>query len=194
MKAFKLFFLIFCTLFFLPYSNSMAYEEANYDVIKKNKIYEIRKYSNRLAVETIEYNQSSGFRKLFNYISGNNKTNQEIKMTTPVTRVEKNGNMTMQFYLPLRFNKKNVPDPSDENVNIIIVEGGYYAAIIYSGRTTDKNFLKHKDILQKELIKDNMSITGLPIRATYNSPFTLPMNRRNESMFKINYKKLLISN
>ena len=188
MKAFKLFFLIFCTLFFLPYSNSMAYEEANYEVIQKNKIYEIRKYSDRLAVETIEYNQNSGFRKLFNYISGNNKTNQEIKMTTPVTRVEKNGNMTMQFYLPLRFNKKNVPDPSDENVNIIIVEGGYYAAIIYSGRTTDKNFLKHKDILEKELIKNNISITGLPIRATYNSPFTLPMNRRNESMFKINYK------
>ena len=38
MKAFKLFFLIFCTLFFLPYSNSMAYEEANYEVIQKNKI------------------------------------------------------------------------------------------------------------------------------------------------------------
>ena len=188
MKAFKLFVLIFCTLFFLSYSNSMAYEVVNYEVIKKNRIYEIRKYSDRLAVETIEYNQNSGFRKLFNYISGNNKTNQEIKMTTPVTRVEKNGNMTMQFYLPSKFNKKNVPDPSDENVNIIIVEGGYYAAIIYSGRTTDKNFLKHKDILQKELIKDNISITGLPIRATYNSPFTLPMNRRNESMFKINYK------
>ena len=106
MKDFKLFVLIFCTLFFLPYSNSMAYEEANYEVIKKNKIYEMRKYSDRLAVETIEYNQNSGFRKLFNYISGNNKTNQEIKMTTPVTRVEKNGNMTMQFYLPLIFNKK----------------------------------------------------------------------------------------
>ena len=188
MRVFKLFVLIFCTLFFLPYSNSMAYEEANYEVIQKNKIYEIRKYSDRLAVETIEYNQNSGFRKLFNYISGSNKTNQEIKMTTPVTRVEKNGNMTMQFYLPSKFDKKNVPDPSDKDVNIVIIEGGYYAAIIYSGRTTDKNFLKHKNILEKELIKDNISIISLPVRATYNSPFTLPMNRRNESMFKINYK------
>ena len=188
MKAFKLFFLIFCTLFFLSYSNSMAYEEANYEVILKNKIYEIRKYSDRLAVETIEYNQSSGFRKLFNYISGNNKTNQEIKMTTPVTRIKKNGNMTMQFYLPSKFDKKNVPDPSDENVNIVIIEGGYYAAIIYSGRTTDKNFLKYTNILEKELANDNISITSLPVRATYNSPFTLPMNRRNESMFKINFK------
>ena len=184
----KFFILLLSTLLIFSYSYVMATEETSYEIVSKNDVYEIRKYSDRLAVETIEINQNSGFRKLFNYISGNNKTNQEIKMTTPVTRVEKNGNMTMQFYLPLRFNKKNVPDPSDENVNIVIVEGGYYAAIIYSGRTTDKNFLKHKDILEKELIKDNISITGLPIRATYNSPFTLPMNRRNESMFKINYK------
>jgi hypothetical protein len=166
----------------------MAYEEANYEVVLKNNIYEIRKYSDRLTVETIEYNQSSGFRKLFNYISGNNKTNEEIQMTTPVTRIEKNGNMTMQFYLPSKYNKKNTPDPIDKDVKIINIEGAYYAVIIYSGRTTDKNFLKHKDILEKELIKDNISIIGLPIRATYNSPFTLPMNRRNESMFKINYE------
>ena len=188
MKIFRFFVLIFCTLSFLSYSNVMAYEVANYEVVLKNNIYEIRKYSDRLAVETIEYNQSSGFRKLFNYISGKNKTNEEIQMTTPVTRVEKNGNMTMQFYLPSKYSKKNTPDPLDKDVSIINIDGGYYAVIIYSGRTTDKNFLKHKDILEKELIKDNISIIGLSIRATYNSPFTLPMNRRNESMFKINYE------
>ena len=188
MKIFSFFVLIFCTLFFLTYSNVMAYEEVNYKVILKNNIYEIRKYSDRLAVETIEYNQSSGFRKLFNYISGDNKTNQKIKMTTPVTRVEKNGNMTMQFYLPSKFIKKNIPDPLDEDVNIVNIKGGYYAAIIYSGRASDKNFLRHKDILEKQLIKDNISIIGLPIRATYNSPFTLPMNRKNESMFEIIYE------
>ena len=46
----------------------MAYEEANYEVVKQNKIYEIRKYSDRLAIETITSNQGSSFRKLFNYI------------------------------------------------------------------------------------------------------------------------------
>ena len=184
----KFYLLLFCTLSFFSYSNVVAYEEANYQVIKKNENYEIRKYSNRLAVETIEYNRSSGFRKLFNYISGNNNTNEEIKMTTPVTRIEKDGNMTMQFYLPLKFNKKNTPKPLDENVNIVTMEGGYYAVIIYSGRTTDKNFLKHTDILEKELAKDDIKVMSLPIRATYDSPFTLPMNRRNESMFKIDLK------
>ena len=169
-------------------SNAMAYEEANYEIVKTNKVYEIRKYSDRLAIETATSNQNSGFRKLFNYISGNNETNEKIKMTTPVTEIEKKGNMTMQFYLPSKFNKDNVPDPSRSDVEIVNIEGGYFAVIRYSGRSSDKNFIKHKDILENELKKDDISILGPPIRATYNGPFTLPMLRRNEVMFEINIK------
>ena len=55
----------------------------------------------------------------------------------------------------------------------------------YSGRASDKNFLKHKKILEEELQKNSISIISPPIRATYDSPFTLPMNRRNEAMFKV---------
>ena len=61
----------------------------------------------------------------------------------------------------------------------------YYAAIIYSGRASDSNYVKHKDILKDQLKRDKISIISKPIRATYNSPFTLPMLRRNEVMFKI---------
>ena len=163
----------------------MANEEAKYEVIQKNEIYEVRKYSDRLAVETFESNQNSGFRKLFNYISGNNKLNTKISMTTPVTRIKKNGNMTMQFYLPSEYNQDSAPKPSSNEVKIVNVEGGHYAVLRYSGRASDKNFIKHKEILEKTLIKNNISIISPPIRATYDSPFTLPMNRRNEAMFKI---------
>ena len=185
MRFLKSFFLLFCSLIFLFYSNAMANEEAKYEVIQKNEIYEVRKYSDRLAVETFESNQNSGFRKLFNYISGNNKLNTKISMTTPVTRIKKNGNMTMQFYLPSEYNQESAPDPSNNEVKLVNVEGGYYAVTRYSGRASDKNFIKHKEILEKTLIKNNISIISPPIRATYDSPFTLPMNRRNEAMFKI---------
>ena len=167
---------------------AMAYEEANYQVVKTNEFYEIRKYSDRLAVETSTSNQNSGFRKLFNYISGDNQTNEEIKMTTPVTEMERKGNMTMQFYLPLKFDKNNVPIPSRPDVEIVNIVGGYFAVIRYSGRSSDKNFMKHKEILENELKKDDISILGSPIKATYNGPFTLPMLRRNEVMFEINIK------
>ena len=165
-------------------SQSMAYEEANYEVVKENKNYEIRKYSDRLVVET-NSTQGNGFRKLFNYISGNNDQKEEIKMTVPVTQEIKNGNMTTQFYLPSKFNKDNTPKPSNSEIEILIIEGGYYAVIKYSGRSSDKNFSKNKEILEKELKKDNVTILSPPIRASYNSPFTLPILKRNEVMYRV---------
>ncbi len=166
-------------------SQTMAYEEADYEVVKENQKYEIRKYSDRLVIETNSI-KGNGFRKLFNYISGNNEKNQEIKMTVPVTQEIKNGNMTMQFYLPSKFNKDNAPKPSNSEIKVLTIEGGYYAAIKYSGRSSDKNFLKNKDILEKELKQDNIIILSPPIRASYNSPFTLPILKRNEVMYKVN--------
>ena len=166
----------------------MANEEAKYDVVKSNEIYEIRKYSDRLVVQSLNTNQNNSFRKLFNYISVDNETNEKIKMTIPVTQMEKKGNMTMQFYLPSKFNKDNVPNPSRPDVEIVNIEGGYYAVIRYSGRASDKNFIKHKKILENELIKKNILIVGPAIKATYNRPLTLPMLRRNEAMFEVNWK------
>ena len=169
-------------------SNAMAVEEVEYEIIKANEVYEVRKYSDRLAIETLSTNQNSGFRKLFNYISGNNQKNEEIQMTAPVTQVKKNGKMTMQFYLPSKFNKENTPNPSSPDVKLLNIKGGYYAVIKYSGRSSDKNFIKHKYILEEELKKKDILILGPPIKASYSSPFTLPMLKRNEVMFEIDIK------
>ena len=181
-------FLSIYILSLIVISNVMAADEVKYTMVSKSELYEIRKYSDRLVIETKTSNQNSGFRKLFNYISGDNQKNEEIKMTTPVTEVQRKGNMTMQFYLPLKYSKNNVPIPSRPDVEIVNIEGGYFAVIRYSGRSSDKNFMKHKDILENELKKDDISILGPPIKATYNGPFTLPMLRRNEVMFEVNIK------
>ena len=106
----NLFILTFCTLFILPYSKVMANEEAKYEIIDKNEVYEIREYSDRLAVETSRAGIDSNFRKLFNYISGRNDIQEKIAMTTPVTQVEKNGDLTMQFYFCLLYTS---PSPRD---------------------------------------------------------------------------------
>tara|TARA_B100001173_G_scaffold146109_1_gene126789 strand:+ start:1782 stop:2345 length:564 start_codon:yes stop_codon:yes gene_type:complete len=174
--------------FLIIISNAMAVEEVNYEIMKTNEVYEIRKYSDLLVVETITSNENSGFRKLFNYISGQNERNEEIKMTAPVTQLTKNGDTFMQFYLPSKFNKENIPDPSNSNVKISTMKAGYYAVITYSGRNSENNFIKHKNILEEELKKNNISILSSAIKASYNSPFTLPMMRRNEAMYKIDFK------
>ena len=179
---------IFLTLLFI-YSHAMAYEESPFNIVHQTDIYEIRHYVDRLAVQATYTNQNSSFRNLFNYISGANIDSEKIQMTTPVTQSAKSSEMVMQFYLPSKFTKKTAPVPTDPKVKLITIEEGHYAVIKYSGRLTDKNFNKHKKILKENLIEDKIEIIGPAIKATYNGPFTLPILRRNEAMFHVDWRK-----
>ena len=170
------------------HSVAMAYEEPSFNIVFQNDVYEIRYYVERLAVEANYSNQNSSFRNLFNYISGENIDTKKIKMTTPVTQFQENSKMVMQFYLPSNFKKDTAPIPTDPKVKLITIEEGYYAVIKYSGRLTDKNFNKYKNILKVNLIDDKVKILGPAIKAIYNGPFTLPILRRNEAMFLVDWK------
>jgi len=112
----------------------------------------------------------------------------KISMTAPVTQSSEGGVKVMQFFLPSNFTKKNAPAPTDKELKLIIIEQGYYAVIKYSGRLTDKNFNKHRNILKDSLLKDNIKILSSALQATYNRPFTLPFMRRNEAMFRVAWK------
>ena len=175
-------------VFLFPYSVAMANEEAQYDVVHKTDIYEIRNYSDRLVVQVVNKVDNNSFRKLFNYISGSNNTSEKISMTVPVTQTKKDNEYYMQFYLPSKFNKETTPVPTNPDLEITTITGGYYAVIKYSGRASDKNFEKHSEILKGKLLEDKISIKGSAIKATYNSPFTLPFFRRNEAMFSVDWK------
>jgi hypothetical protein len=166
----------------------MASEEVEFDVVHKTETYEIRKYSERLVAQAINTKNNATFRKLFNYIAGANNSSKKIKMTTPVTQTKKNNVSFMQFYLPSKFNIKTIPIPSNLDVKITLMKEGYFAAIKYSGRSSDENFTKYSKILYKKLLEDKILINGFAIKATYNPPWTLPLFRRNEVMFNIKWK------
>ena len=189
-------------LFTIIYTNiSMALEEPKYQILKSNGKYEVRKYNDRLAVEVEYSNEDSGFRYLFNYISGENTQSEKVNMTVPVTQSVKidmtapvtqskeDGKMVMQFFLPSKFTFENAPKPTNNRVSLVVLEGGVYAVIKYSGRLTDKNFQKHYEELKDYLIKDKINFIEPAIKATYDGPFTLPVLRRNEVMMKINYNE-----
>lgn len=187
MKLGFIYLIIYIVVF--PNFSTMAYEEADYNVVYKTEIYEIRNYKDRLVVEVVSKNDDNSFRKLFRYISGQNNKSEEIKMTVPVTQGEKDEGYYMQFYLPSKFNKDNAPLPNDPDIKISTIKEGHFAVIQYSGRASENNFFKHRDILNQKLLEDNININGPAIRATYNGPFTLPMMRRNEVMFKVSWNK-----
>ncbi len=187
-KNFLAISLIICFISIFKYSYTMANEEAPYNIVHETDIYEIRKYSDRLAVQVINKGDNNSFRKLFNYISGSNNASEKIAMTIPVTQTKKNDKFFMQFYLPSKFTKETIPIPSNPDIEITTIQEGYYAVLQFSGRSSDKNFEKHSQILKQKLTEDKITIIGSFIRATYNSPFTLPILRRNEAMFSIDWK------
>ena len=178
---------------------TMALEEPKYEIIKSNKDYEIRKYNNRLAIQTEYSYENSGFRYLFNYISGENNMSEKVSMTvpvtqsvkidmtSPVTQFNKNGKMVMQFYLPSKFTLENAPKPTNSRVNLVTMEGGHFAVLKYSGSSSDKNYLKKLNKLKDSLIKDNIEMLDSGTKATFNGPFTLPILRRNEAMIEIKW-------
>jgi len=186
-------------LLFLISKLAMALEEPEFVIIKSFSEYEIRKYKDRLAVQVEYSNNDRGFQYLFNYISGANINAEKIDMTTPVTQSIKidmtipvtqslkDDKMVMQFFLPSKFTINTAPKPTNERVSLVIIEGGYYAVIRYSGRSTDKNYYKKFEELKKYLKKDKIEIIENGIKATFNGPFTLPPLRRNEAMVKIKW-------
>ena len=81
---------ILVSVLFVSTNATMAAEEVKFDIVYKNELYEIRKYSERLVAQAINNKDSGTFRKLFNYISGDNNSSKKIEMTTPVTQMKTN--------------------------------------------------------------------------------------------------------
>ena len=185
-------------IFYLWANISIAYEETPYRIVAANQNYEIREYDDRLAVQTSQENgQNKAFRELFKYISGSNTSSKKIEMTipvtqsikidmtTPVTQKFQDGKIIMRFFLPRKFQLEMAPQPLNEDLSIVVVKGGKYAVMKYSGRSTVKNFQKHSNLLLEALSVNNITILDDPIKATFNGPLTPFFVRRNEVMIRI---------
>jgi len=192
-------FLLALLAYFSVSVPAMSYEEPEYNIVKKTDVYEVRQYKKRTVAEVTYGEEDSGFRILFNYISGSNKGSKEVEMTIPVTQSKEidmtvpvtqsasDGEMSMRFFLPKQYSKQNAPEPNNQRVKIIDLPEEYFAVISYSGFASDTNFQEHHTELKAALNKDGMVIKGPPIKATYNSPFTPPFFRRNEAMYPLEW-------
>lgn len=188
--------------------NLMAIEEAPYTTVKKDKNIELRDYQSYILAETIvdatiEDAGNKAFRKLFNYISGANKSKTKVAMTAPVSQKSAGEKIAMtapvsqqsadkkqavSFMMPASYTMKTIPTPTDKSVKIREVPARRVAAIRYSGRWTEKRYLKFKKELEDWIKKEQLTITGEAVWARYNPPFTLWFLRRNEVLIPIEKK------
>ena len=168
-------------------------EIASYEILKKIDGIEIRKYPKMLLAVVEGYRGDSGFNLLFNYISGDNKTQKKITMTAPVITSEKipmtapviTKDDFMAFVIPSFYTDDTVPMPLNPEVKIKVQTEKVYAVLRFSGRTSINRIQKQIEKLIQILKNQNIRVKDDPILMRYNSPFTPGFLRRNEVAIEI---------
>lgn len=181
-------------------------ESAPYTVIEadEDNNIEVRHYDPMVLVSTSmdERSENSAFRKLFRYISGDNRGDteiamtapvfmdddtegKEIAMTAPVFMVENTSEPSMSFVMPANFTLETTPQPTDESLTVSEVRNFKAVAITFSGLLSDSNIDKHTAILREWLENTNYQVAGEPVKAGYDGPMTLPFLRRNDVLIPI---------
>lgn len=166
-------------------------ETVPYKEIMWIKDVEIREYPT-IILATVKGSKNP-FRYLFDYISGNNRINQKISMTTPVITPEKiemtspviNREDTMSFALPSKYNIDTTPTPNDEKVIIEEEPPRRVAAIRFRGYARAKDVEKYTTQLLKVLEDEGLKVKGSPFLMRYNAPYTPGFMRRNEVAVEI---------
>jgi len=184
---------------------AMATEEAPYTVIKTDDIFELREYAPQVLAEIIVDGDLEGagnkaFRPLFRYISGDNKSRgkiamtapvsqeqmgEKISMTAPVSQQSVQGKWAVSFMMPASYTMETLPVPDDPNIKLRQVPARRVAAVRYSGFWSEEKYLLNKEKLGKWIKDNRYTVTGEPVWARYNPPFTLWFMRRNEILIPV---------
>jgi len=170
----------------------MSYDTPDYKIIEKDGQFEIRLYEAyiiaEVALEKKEKISSMGFRCIFNYISGHNSKKESIAMTVPVFNREKGEKYYTAFVMPGKYNDKSLPLPDDPEIKIKKVTSKKMAAYRFNGTVSQENVSKHENILSQWLEEKGYSMLSEAWLARYNSPFSIPILRRNEILFEVTKK------
>ena len=195
----------FTIVMLLLAGNAMAVEEAKYNVLREQDGFELREYESHILAETsvdgeFEDAGNEAFGRLFKYISGNNKQQQEvamtspvgqepssqkIDMTSPVGQQKQDGKWVVSFMMPASFTLETTPEPNDTNVSIREVPARLIASVRYSGFWSEKNYRRNLAKLQDWIANNRLTPLGEPIWARYNPPFMPWFLRRNEILIPV---------
>ncbi|MFM1895036.1 MAG: hypothetical protein RLZZ385_110 [Pseudomonadota bacterium] len=170
----------------------LALEKPSYTVVAEADGIEFRRYESYLVAETLvtdvaDYNAAAneGFRRLFDYISGDNQPADKIAMTAPVQQYRQDQGWLISFMVPTKYRLADAPQPADPRVRIREVQGQLTAALRFSGRWTGRNIEAHRDQLLEQLAALGVTPTGDVASAAYNPPFMPPFMRRNEMLVPV---------
>ena len=202
-------FIVTVVIISIGVMNAMAIEEATYKVVNQENRFELRDYASHILAETVvegtlEEAGNMSFNRLFGYISGDNKSRKKVPMTAPVSQQSAGEKIPMtspvgqqrfqdkwavSFMMPSTYTLLTLPTPNDPKVTLRQVPPRQIAAVRYSGFWSEKNYLQYKSELESWIKKKGLIITGEPVWARYNPPFTPWFMRRNEILIPVETPK-----
>ena len=184
---------------------AMVVEKPSYEVVRKDGDFELRDYGSTIVAETrvdasLEEAGGEAFDRLFGYISGDNRgetsismtspvtqtaASEEIEMTAPVEQRQTDSGWAVAFIMPSSYTLETLPKPTNPKVTLKTVPARRVAVIEYSGTWTEKRYQQHVDKLEKWIAQQRLKIEGQPVWARYNPPFTPWFLRHNEIMLPV---------
>ena len=170
----------------------MAIEKPEYRVVRSAEGIEIRDYDEYWVAEChvktetdLSMASSVAFRRLFNYISGDNSANQKIEMTSPVQQTAAETGWLISFVVPKDVSLGSIPVPKNSSIEIRKVPAGKYAALVYSGSWSDDKLETKEKVLLAAVEKLGLVTDGPVHSARYNPPFMPAFLRRNEVLVRL---------
>jgi hypothetical protein len=185
-------------------------EEPKYTVEEVKDGYEFRKYAPTLSATTTvggaEYDKAlnEGFRRIADYIFGNNTaqsgiamtvpvqesagssgTSAPIAMTVPVIEQGSSTQRTISFIMPSQYTLETIPKPNNPAVLLVENPAKRVAALRFSWFTNAARVEAMKKELVDVLTRDSVRMLTEPAVAFYNPPFTPAFMRRNEILIDV---------
>lgn len=184
--------------------------EPSWSSVSKDEDIEIRLYDPMIIAEVSQKGEryeaiNAGFRVLAGYIFGGNKGEKKLEMTAPVTqqaqkdagqkiamtapviqqKTETTDEWTVSFVMPSEYKLDDLPVPNDSRIKFVTIPAHKKAVIRFSGFNTDANLKEHQEKLVSWMSKNNIRVSGNPVYAFYNPPWTPFFLKRNEIMIDI---------
>ncbi len=184
-------------------------ETPKYELVSKAKGYEVRQYTSHIIAEVEvsgSYGESlnQGFRKVADYIFGNNTTKGSIAMTAPVLhekqptsekiamtapvlheKAGEGGTYKLAFVMPSAYTMETLPKPNNSEVTLHAVPEKRFAVRSFGGYATQAKVERETKKLLDALNRDKIAPASGPSTAQYNPPWTPPFMRHNEVMVEV---------
>ena len=172
-------------------------EQPKYEVVSRDGDYEIRAYAPMIIAQAEVQGArkpaiEEGFRIIGGYIFGANQAKAKIAMTAPVqqqaTTPARARNETssdrwsVSFVMPSNWSLDTLPPPVDSRIKLTPVPAQRMLALTFSGSYSDGILTEKTRELRDYAQQKGLTVSGAPLLAFYNPPWTLPMLRRNEVM------------